>query len=245
MILLRKRINRPLFSRMIFSRYLDILVSGLKTKICSRNPGEIEFTRRNASADDCKTKRIMIFGDSNAFRPGRGKNSWPKLFADKDPLHLNVFNESLDGRTTRYDIGGLNGLGVIGKKLAAHAPLDAVMVMLGTNDVKDKYGPPSPAEIADGMRRILEIIEHHGGGAIPVLLTPPPMGNVISGELTGARQRIHDVATEYRRLSVSRDVQLIDIYSILEIKKDLEADMIHLNDLGRRKVADAVSTHLQ
>jgi len=187
----------------------------------------------------------MVFGDSNAFRPGHGKKSWPKLFEDKDSLHFTIFNESYDGRTTRYDSGECNGLSVIGKKLTGHSPLDYVIVMLGTNDVKNKYGPPSPAEIAEGMSRIFEIIENHGGAAKPILLTPPPLGNVISGELAGAQPRIPSVVNEYLLLAMNRDVRLIDIYSILETRTDLEPDMIHLSAAGRQKVANAVLSSLQ
>ena len=32
----------------------------------------------------------------------------------------------------------------------------------------------------------------------------------------------------------------IDIHSILESSIDLESDMVHLNVIGRRKIADAV-----
>ena len=191
------------------------------------------------------SKRIMVFGDSNAFRPGHGKKSWPKLLEDKDPFHLNVFNESCDGRTTRYDTGERNGLCVIGKKLAAHTPLGYIVVMLGTNDVKNKYGLPSPSEIAEGMSRILEIIENHGGGAKSILLTPPPLGNVVSGELAGAKSRIPPVVNEYLLFAMNRDVRLIDIYSILETRTDLEPDMIHLSAAGRQKVANAVWSSLQ
>jgi lysophospholipase L1-like esterase len=187
----------------------------------------------------------MVFGDSNAYRPGSNKKSWPKLLEAKDPLHLNVFNESCDGRTTRYDIGECNGLNVIAEKLIAHKPLDYVVVVLGTNDVKNKYGPPSPAKIAEGMSRILEIVENHGGSAKPILLTPPPLGNVNSGELAGAQPRIPYVAVEYRRLSRNRNVQLIDIYSTLEVNTDLESDMIHLNAVGRKKIAKTVWANLQ
>ena len=191
------------------------------------------------------TKRIMVFGDSNAFRPGDGKTSWPKLLEDKDPFHLNVFNESCDGRTTRYDSGECNGLSVIGKKLTEHPPFDYVVVMLGTNDVKTKYGPQSPAEIAEGMSRILDIIENHGRGAEPILLTPPPLGNVTSGELAGAQSRIPPVGVEYRFMAMNRGIRLIDIYSILEIRTDLESDMIHLNAIGRGIVANVVWNELQ
>ncbi|MDB4442849.1 GDSL-type esterase/lipase family protein, partial [bacterium] len=170
----------------------------------------------------------MVFGDSNSFRPEQSETSWPKLLKDKDPHHLNVFNESYDGRTTRYDLGERNGLSVIGKKLTAQTPLDYVFVMLGTNDVKSKYGPPSTTEIVDGMRQILDIIETRGFGAKPILLTLPPIGNVISGDLAGAQFRIPPVVAEYRLLSINLDIRLIDIHSILDIRTDLESDMIHL-----------------
>jgi len=191
------------------------------------------------------SKRIMVFGDSNAFRPGHGKKSWPKLFEDKDPLHFTIFNESYDGRTTRYDSGECNGLGVINNKLTDHAPLDYIVVMLGTNDLKNKYGPPRPAEIAEGMSRILEIIENHGDGAKPILLTPPPFGNVTTGELAGAKMRIPPVVAEYRRIAMNRDIYLVDIHSIIENNTDLEPDMIHLNAVGRQKIANAVWANFQ
>lgn len=187
----------------------------------------------------------MVFGDSNAYRPGGSKKSWPKLLEVKHKSQVKVYNESCDGRTTRYDIGEFNGLSVIAEKLMVYRPLDYVVVMLGTNDVKKKYGPPSPVDIAEGMSRIISIIEHQGDGARPILLTPPPLGNVNSGELEGAQPRIPSVALEYRRLSRKRNIRLIDIHSILKVNSDLESDMIHLNARGRKKVAMTVWAELQ
>jgi len=239
-----KIVTRFYLSLVMVFRYFRKFADGVKTKACNRKYGFSKPTWNIDMTHRTNIKRIMVFGDSNSFRPGHDKESWPKLFEDKDPLHFNIFNESYDGRTTRYDSGECNGLGVINKKLIAHAPLDFVVVMLGTNDVKNKYGPPSPAEIADGMSRILEIIENHGGGAKPILLTPPPLGNLTSGGLADAQPRIPSVVDEYRRLSINRDVRLIDIYSILEVSTDLESDMIHLSAVGRQKVANAVSANL-
>lgn len=190
-------------------------------------------------------ERIMVFGDSNALRPDGDNPCWPALLEDKDPVHLNVFNESCDGRTTRYDTGGCNGLGVIGSKLVSHAPLDYVIIMLGTNDVKSQYGPPSTADIAHGLCQILDLIDAQGNGAEPILMTPPPLGNVISGELAGAQSRISPVAVEYRLLAMNRDIRLIDIHAILDSGTDLEPDKIHLNVVGRQKVADAVWVNLK
>ena len=229
----------------MFFRFLKKLAAGVKAKTYSSNHGSNNFSWRITKTDRTNIRRIMVFGDSNAYRPASSKKSWPKLLEAKDPLHLKVFNESCDGRTTRFDIGECNGFSVIAEKITAHEPLDYVIVMLGTNDVKNKYGPPSPIEIAEGMSRILEVIENHEDGAKPILLTPPPLGNVNSGELEGAQPRIPSVAVEYRRLSGNRNVCLIDIHSTFEINIDLEPDMIHLSVVGRRKVADSVWAYLQ
>ena len=229
---------------MIF-QFLKKLAAGVKVKNYSSIHGIYKSIIKVAQTDRTGTKRIMVFGDSNAYRPGNSKKSWPKLLEAKDPLYLKIFNESCDGRTTKYDIGDCNGLTVISEKIFAHAPLDFVVVMLGTNDVKNKYGPPSPTEIAEGMSRILEIIKNNADGAKTILLTPPPLGNVKSGDLANAQPRIHKVADEYRRLSRNHNVQTIDIYSILEVNTDLDSDRIHLNALGRKKTAKAVWAFLQ
>lgn len=191
------------------------------------------------------SKRIMVFGDSNAFRPGDGHTCWAALLEDKDPVYLNVFNESCDGRTTQYDTGERNGFGVIGNKLTSCAPLDYIIIMLSTNDVKSQYGPPSAADIADGMSQILDLIDAQGNGAEPILMTPPPLGNVISGDLAGAQSRIPPVAVEYRLLAMNRDIRLVDLNAILDSRTALEPDKIHLNAAGRKKVADAVWANLQ
>jgi len=229
----------------VIFRYFKTIAYKLITKAFSKNQSYSDFTHCSSSTNCGNINRIMIFGDSNSFRPGHGKKSWPKLLEDKDPLHLNIFNESCDGRTTRYDRGECNGFNVIREKLTAHAPLDYVLIMLGTNDVKNKYGPPSPAKIAEGMSRIIEIIENYGDGAKLILLTTPPLGHVTFGELAGAQQRIPPVVAEYHLLAMNRDIQLIDSHSILKISTDLESDMIHLNAVGRKKIANAVWTNIQ
>ena len=38
---------------------------------------------------------------------------------------------------------------------------------------------------------------------------------------------------------------MIDIYSILEVGTDFESDMIHLNAVGRKKIAKTVWANLQ
>ena len=213
----------------MFFRYTKNLIARLKIKTAGRNYESSKFTGRITRTDRAKIKRIMVFGDSNSYRPGRSNTSWP-----------NVFNESCDGRTTKFDSGERYGLSIIAEKLIVHTPLDYVVIMLGTNDVKNKYGPPQPTEIAEGMHLILDIIENQGCGAKPILLTPPPIGNVTSGDFSDAKYRISPVAAEYRLLAKKLDIWLIDIHCILKTSTHLESDMVHVNTAGRKKIADTL-----
>jgi lysophospholipase L1-like esterase len=187
----------------------------------------------------------MAFGNSNTFLPDGSNTRWTVLLEDKAPDHFDVFNEGCDGRTTQYDTGERNALSVIGNKMTGYAPLDYVILMLGTNDVKSQYGPPSADDIADGMRRILNSVEARNGGAEPILTTPPPLGDLASGDLAGAQSRIPPVAAKYRFLAMNRDIRLVDLNTIVDSSTDLEPDRVHLNAAGRRKVADAVWANLR
>ncbi len=187
----------------------------------------------------------MVFGDSNTFLPDRSNTRWPTLLKDNDPVKLDTINEGFNGRTTKYDLGECNGLNVIRDKLKANYPLDYVIVMLGTNDVKNIYGPPGIADISDGMRKILDIIATEDDSIEPIVVTPPPLGNVTSGDLKGAQSLIPLVVKEFRLLAMNYDIRLTDVNGIIDIKRDLEHDRIHLNDLGRKKVSNAVWENLQ
>ncbi len=232
-------------SRKRWSKLSQRQKAAVSTRACQRCLGEGTTVEITLASYGEIPKRIMVFGDSNAFRPDGGDSSWPGLLESKDPVRLEVINESCDGRTTRYDVGEYNGLAVIQKKLALHTPLDYIIIMLGTNDVKSKYGPPSAAEITDGIHQILDLIDAQSSGARPVLMTPPPLGRVTSGELAGAQVRIRSLAAEYRLLAMNRNIRLIDIYAVIDNGTELETDKIHLSVVGRQRVAETVWTDLQ
>jgi lysophospholipase L1-like esterase len=89
-----------------------------------------------------------------------------------------VVEEGLNGRTTcREDpFEDRNGLRQILPILRSHKPLDLVIVMLGTNDLKRRFNP-GPHEIAEGARLVAEAALASGtgleGGAPRVLMVCP------------------------------------------------------------------------
>ena len=95
-------------------------------------------------------KNILCFGDSNTHgynsRTGGRfgvKERWTRLLQKKLGDDYYIIEEGLSGRTTSFEdpvFEGLNGLSVIYPCMMSHEPLDLVMIMLGTNDTKDRFG---------------------------------------------------------------------------------------------------------
>ena len=113
-------------------------------------------------------KNIMIFGDSNTWGscPHSGgrherSNQWPVVLAEglDDAI---VITEGLRGRTTAYSRPGssteMSGVVALPILLHSHAPLDLIVIMLGTNDI---YEGHRLSIIRDGCARLVKIIRHH------------------------------------------------------------------------------------
>ena len=99
------------------------------------------------------TRTLLIYGDSNthgtkplaelgAFDRYERGVPWPDVMAQDLP-DWHVITEALPGRTTVLDdpVWGLvrNGLTVLPAVLLSHVPLDAVIIVLGTNDLKKNF----------------------------------------------------------------------------------------------------------
>ena len=115
-------------------------------------------------------KTILCYGDSNTWgaNPKGGRYDytirWPTVMASLlnppgDILYW-VVEEGLNGRTTCHDDpieGDRNGLRHLIPILRSHRPLDLVIVMLGTNDLKRRFNP-SPYEISHGAQLVAKAV---------------------------------------------------------------------------------------
>lgn len=109
-------------------------------------------------------KTIVCFGDSNthgynSFNGGRfsHKERWPCLLADLLGPDYLVREEGLSGRTTSFDdplFEGLNGYCAIHGCLLTHEPVDLLVIMLGTNDTKERFSA-TPENITRGLERLV------------------------------------------------------------------------------------------
>ena len=119
---------------------------------------------------------ILVFGDSNSWgfvdedEGQRYDKRWPLIFADylnQSGLSCNLHEDSLPGRTTNVnderDGIHLNGLSVFKSCLLAHSPIDMILLMLGTNDLKKRFGREAD-DVAKGIEELITMSQNTFSG---------------------------------------------------------------------------------
>ena len=132
--------------------------------------------------------RILCFGDSltwgfDPYKKNRidEERRWTGVLQGLLGEGYRVVEEGQNGRTIATEDpaeGEKNGLNYIIPCLESHKPLYLAIFMLGTNDMKRKFGYSS-ADIAGEMRRFLEKVQAYNrfrfNGKMNILLLAPPL----------------------------------------------------------------------
>lgn len=114
-------------------------------------------------------KRILCYGDSNTWGadPQTGQRydaqtRYPRVLASLLGPDYEVVEEGLPGRTTSYhtDVDAhVNGKTYLYPCLSSHAPLDLVVIMLGTNDFSTGCRV-NAYYAAAGVERLVNLVRH-------------------------------------------------------------------------------------
>lgn len=134
-------------------------------------------------------KTILAYGDSltHGADPGGGprhafEDRWPSVLERALGGKARVIAEGLGGRTTVFDdfssAADRNGARVLPTLLDSHKPLDLVIIMLGTNDLK-VYINGTAFGAAMGVKRLVQIVRQHpyepGQPTPQVMIVAPPL----------------------------------------------------------------------
>ncbi|EPX75472.1 SGNH/GDSL hydrolase family protein [Salipiger mucosus] len=137
-------------------------------------------------------KTVLAYGDSltwghdperEGLRHARA-DRWPSVLQAGLGEDVLVVPEGLNGRTTSLDDWSApcdrNGARSLPVVLGTQMPLDLVVVMLGTNDLKPRFGA-SAHTAYQGMRRLVQIVRsfpYKPVEAVPkvLIVAPPPCG---------------------------------------------------------------------
>jgi lysophospholipase L1-like esterase len=177
---------------------------------------------------------ILCYGDSNTW--GYNPQSqdryplearWVSVLARALGPEYLVIPEGLNGRTTVWP-DPVEGEYKSGKTylipcLESHYPLDLVVLMLGTNDLKHRFGL-SAADIADCAGTLVGMIQSCAfgpAGAAPkvLLIAPPPTyvaGTMFADMLEGADEKSLDLGKHYSLVAKEYGCAFLDAGQVIQ-----------------------------
>ena len=123
-----------------------------------------------ADPDDCADAALARFNEDER---------WTCLLQEALGEDYKVFEEGLSGRTTVFQdplYEGLDALHYLYPCLKTHEPVSMLIIMLGTNDTKERLGA-NAACIGIGMERLVakaKTVEAWRGGKPNILVICPP-----------------------------------------------------------------------
>ena len=211
-------------------------------------------------------KRVLCFGDSNTWGfipvptpPTTGRydreQRWPHVMAAALDGNVEVIEEALSGRTTDAadpELAHIAGAGADGSAylpvaLASHLPLDLVIIMLGTNDVKPHLARTAP-RIAHGAKKLLDAARTLDGGvgtSYPnpkvLLICPPPLGRLsayFEDMFAGGHAKNAAMPALYEGVARAAGVEFLDAGRHIETDGE---DGVHFSEATQRSLGLAVA----
>ncbi|MEY8877355.1 MAG: GDSL-type esterase/lipase family protein, partial [Leptothrix sp. (in: b-proteobacteria)] len=154
-------------------------------------------------------RSVLCLGDSNTHGsvPMRSLNDaqrwpfaqrWPGVLQHEVGASWRVVEEGLPGRTLvgpdPVEGADRHALFYMPACLQSHRPLDALVVMLGTNDLKARFQVQA-RDLAGGLHALLDTIAQHSHPGAPpprvLVVSPPPVVEVgcLAAMFSGAASR--------------------------------------------------------
>lgn len=180
---------------------------------------------------------ILCFGDSNTFgvppmltryelRRFGPDERWPGVLRRALGAGWDVIEEGLPGRTTVHDdpIEGIykNGLPYLRACLESHRPIDIMTLMLGTNDLKSRFGV-QPRDIGESIGVLLETIARSptgpdGGAPRVLLIAPPPLGklDLLADMFAGGTEKSRRLGAVFRATAEVFGAYFLDAGAIIQ-----------------------------
>ncbi|MFO8063046.1 MAG: SGNH/GDSL hydrolase family protein [Spirochaetia bacterium] len=209
-------------------------------------------------------KTILCYGDSNTWGWDPASMSrlgpqerWTGVLQEGLGTGYRVIEEGMNARTTVWDDPlepHRNGKTYLPPCLLSHMPLDLVLILLGTNDLKTRFGASS-YEIADAAGKLVQLVQESAagpnGGAPEVLLcAPPPIGDVsnfggndpayagVELSFAGGVEKSKQFAEHYRRVAEAYACGFFDVGTVIRTS---ELDGIHWEAESHRALGEALA----
>lgn len=198
------------------------------------------------------TMPMLTLEDGGRFEPDA---RWPSVMAEALGPGYEVIAEGHPGRTTLHDdpVEGAhrNGLMVLPAILESHAPIDLVILKLGTNDLKTRFAVTA-VDIAQSVGRLVDCVRASATGpdreapGVLVVVAPPILEvGELGAMFAGGAAKSRDLAGACAVMAARRNVPLFDAGAVIAVSP---VDGIHYEAEAQRTLgralAEAVRAHL-
>lgn len=204
-------------------------------------------------------KHIICFGDSNthgycAASGGRYDEStrWTTRLQMLLGENYLILEEGLSGRTTCFPDPvheGLAGIDYIYPCLMSHEPVDLLIIMLGTNDTKERFNS-SAGCIALGLRRLINkakaTVDFWTDGKPNILVIAPrniekdyENTNICLTMGKGCAEKSEGIPAEFETISKLTGCHYFDANTVVKAYNNI--DFMHLTEEGHRDLANALA----
>jgi lysophospholipase L1-like esterase len=202
-------------------------------------------------------KTLLCFGDSNTHGtiPMRTRDEvsryalgqrWPGVLQAALGADWWVIEEGLPGRTSSFDdpVEGedRNALRYWQACLQSHRPVDAIVIMLGTNDLKARF-MATPSRISQGVATLIDMALDNTppGGIHPLILvvTPAPIRELgfFQDLFAGGQEKSQQLSVELAKLGLRSGVRVLHAEDYCEVS---DVDGIHLDAHAHRQLGQAI-----
>jgi lysophospholipase L1-like esterase len=198
-------------------------------------------------------KRILCYGDSNTWGDTPDKITfrypvnirWTGQLQQKLGDGFEIVEEGLCGRTTTIDDPkeeGRNGKVYLKPCLQTHNPLDLIILMLGTNDLKERFNL-STYQISKNIEELIIIIKNNGltkDNKSPTILLISPIlvnehSNIPMEGMKGAGEKSKQFAKLYEQVAIEQKCQFVNLSQYVEPSK---IDGCHLDPDSHTNIAE-------
>ncbi len=209
-------------------------------------------------------KRILCFGDSNTwgFDPVTGNRypetvRWTRVLSSLLGDEYEIIEEGQNGRTIAMDDpaegGQKNGLSYLIPCLESQFPLYGIIIMLGTNDLKARFGFDGMS-IAGEMQYMLQemygFLTYNTDHFPHVLLVSPPQirDDIDSSKyasMMGFKRSVEvskELSSFYKQLAMQFQCDFLDAATLV---KTSPVDALHLTEEGHHTLAVAFADYFK
>lgn len=226
-----------------------IINSVLILKDYLKQKGQVEQVSFSSKAKK-QTKTILCFGDSNTFgydSSDKGKRiakRWTRLLQQKLGSGFYVVEEGLNGRTISSVDNQPDKFGTVGKDylvpcVNSHLPIDLIVVMLGTNELKFSKTAPQIGKALEND--IIDTLVNHDYpcGTKPKILIMSP-AKVNSSLTSGAYKNSADEASfqldaVYREIAERKNIEFLSVIDFA-----VGVDGVHLTEESHAELATLI-----